>query len=304
MRRSPLKASTTRPLRSPFDLEGLAAKPASGPRSVLRVPRVLAILAAHPEGLSLAMISRRLALPKTSVFTLLGTLQQAHFVEHEHHLWRLGQAAVELGQAMGSSAQRKFPDCARPILEELAQRSGETVLLAQLSPDREQCLYVATVEPEHWLRFSVKVGSLKPAYATGSGRAMLAWLSDTELSDLLDRFSFDRITPLTVGSKRALRAGLNETRRRAVSTVDGGTVTGVMAVAAPIFDAQGAVVAAVSIGGPTERIRPVTASIEAAARDGGEQISRTLGYLGPWPAPRPAPTITTAQSSRRRASQA
>ena len=161
---------------------------------------------------------------------------------------------------------------------------GETGFLAVLSPDKLHCKYVAVVESENWLRFSVKLGSERPSYATGSGRAMLAYLPPYELDEVLRRARYAKITPRTVSSRRALLAGLKAVREQSVSVVDSGTVSGVVSIAAPIFRASdGAVRAAVSAGGPTERVVRRQRSVEHAVRECAEEISAILSFRGEWP---------------------
>ena len=72
-------------------------------------------------------------------------------------------------------------------------------------------------------------------------------------------------------------------RRKHVSVTDGGTVAGVVSVAAPIFDAGGRVMAAVSAGGPSVRLGAQLGAITRAVRGTAEDISRTLGFTGDWP---------------------
>ena len=142
---------------------------------------------------------------------------------------------------------------------------------------------MAVLETDNQLRFSVKLGSEMPAYATGTGRAMLAYLTKRELDPLLKRYAFARVTAKTIASRRALLAALAVVRERAVSTVDSGTVAGVMSVAAPIFGMDGRVRAAVSSGGPAARLAQRLTAVERAVRDCAEEISGTLGYRGEWP---------------------
>lgn len=266
-----------------FDLAALSAPQPTGPRSILRLLQVLAHLGACPHGQTLTQLCQALALPKTTLFTMVKVLEGAGYLTQHSGAYRLGAAALALGAAMAQGPRASLPECAQGILQSLAQRSGETGFLSVLTPDRQHCHYLATVESDHWLRYSVKLGSQKPAYATGTGRAMLAYLPDPELRRLLDGIRFERLTPQTISSRRALLAGLRAVRLCGVSTVDGGTVAGVVSVAAPIFDAEGSVVAAVSIGGPTSRIGPRLGTIEAAVREGARAISELLGYRGPWP---------------------
>ena len=94
---------------------------------------------------------------------------------------------------------------------------------------------------------------------------------------------FEKITPKTVGSQRSLLSTLAKVRRDQVSTTDSGTVAQVMSVAAPIFNAQGRVMAAVSAGGPTARMAPHLSAIARLVRNTAEEISNRVGWLGPWP---------------------
>lgn len=266
-----------------FDTAALTTPSHGGPRSILRLLQLLALLSAAPEGRTLAQLCQSLALPKTTLFTMLKVLLGAGYLSQDKGVYRLGKAALALGSAMSRAPDAGFPECAQGILQSLSRRTGETVFLSVLTRDRRFCKYVAVVESENWLRYSVELGSQKPAYATGTGRAMLAYLPEQEVKALLERITFERITPGTVSSRRALLAGLKEVRRHGVSTVDSGTVAGVVSVAAPIFDVEGRVAAALSIGGPSARIGLHLRSIESAVREGAKEISRALGYGGHWP---------------------
>lgn len=267
-----------------FQIEALTGSALTGPRSILRVVQVFAQLSAHPHGQTLAQLCKDLGLPKTTLFTMLKVLEKSHYLVNEAGVYRLGPQAVALGAAMADSVRRNFPDCANGVLESLCLRTGETGFLVVLTPDRQFCKYVAVVETDNWLRFSVKLGSQRPSYATGSGRAMLAYLSEGELRPLLEQLRFERVTAKTVATRSRLLASLKEVRKRAVSVVDSGTVAGVVSVAAPIFDADGHVQAAVSVGGPTMRLSNRLPAIEQAVRSGAEEISRILGFVGDWPA--------------------
>lgn len=276
------------------------AAPSDGsePRSILRTLHVLSRLAAAPQGLSLSQMSQALALPKTSLHTMLRVLERARFVSASDGRFRIGPAAVRLGTAI-AGAPRAFPDSALGVLEDVARRTGETALLAVLTPDRRSCRYVASVETENWLRFSVPVDSLKPAYATGSGQAMLAWLDDGALREALAGVRFDRITASTVSSRAALMHALRRVRERGVSTVEGGTVSGVVAVAAPVMGADGACVGAVTVGGPQARVAPRIDDIEREVAEAAQLASALLGYLGAWP-PARAPSLATHPRRRPR----
>lgn len=263
---------------SPMDARLLRGADANGPRAILRVVQVLGALAAHPRGRTLAQLCETLHVPKTTLFTMLRVLQGARYLENEDGAWRLGPEAVSLAAMIADSSRRAFPDCATPVLQALSRRTGETVFLAELSADKRRSVYVAAVETGNWLRFSVKVGTERPAYATGSGQAMLAFLPPDELAAAIAGVRFEAVTGRTVTSRRALHAALAQVRKRGVSVVDSGTVAGVVSVAAPIFGAEGQVVAAVIAGGPGERMAPRMGDIERAVKSAGEEISALLGH--------------------------
>lgn len=264
-------------MSSIFNIAALSGPPLNGPRSILRVVQVFTRLAAQPEGETLTQLCQATGLPKTTLFTMLKVLESAHYLSVDNGIYRLGPEAVTLGAAMAESARLNFPECARETLEQLSQRTGETCFLAVLTPDRQFCKYVAAVEADNWLRFSVRLGSLKPAYATGSGRAMLAFLPPDEVEALAQTYVFDKLTPLTVSSKTRLLASLRDVRQRGVSRVEGGTVLGVTSIAAPIFGFGGLVEAAITAGGPSTRVSHRLDAIESAVRDAAADISALLG---------------------------
>lgn len=269
---------------SPLDIATLVNAKAAGPRSILRLMQVLARLAAVPEGQRISELSRAVSVPKTTLFTMLKVLEQAGYLAQTDGVYRLGREAIALGAAMAKGRPADFPECARGILADTARRTGETAFLAVLAQDGLSCRYVAVVESENWLRYSVRLGSSKPAFATGTGRAMLAYLPEARVRKLLSGVKFEPITEKTVASRRALLADLKEVRRRGVSVVDGGTVAGVVSVAAPIFGPDGEVMAAISVGGPTARLAWRQRAVSDAVRDAAREISVLLGWHGPWPA--------------------
>ena len=96
-----------------LDVSTLTLGPLNGPRSILRVVQVFAKLSAHPEGQTLSQLCQSLALPKTTLHTMLKVLESANYLSSDGGAYRLGAQAVALGATMAESAQRNFPDCAK-----------------------------------------------------------------------------------------------------------------------------------------------------------------------------------------------
>ncbi|MBR0857732.1 IclR family transcriptional regulator [Bradyrhizobium liaoningense] len=257
-----------------------APEPASGPRSALRVMDILQALAAEPEGLTLAKLSDRLKLPKTSVFSLLRALEGGGYARSNNGHYTVGDQALKLGASLGQA--RSFPKCARPVLERLARETEETILLGVLSEEGHEISYVDVIESEKPLRFAVRIGNRRPLYCTAAGKAMLAFLPKDVQTTYLAQTKFVKFTEDT-SSKEELVAQFPEIRRRGVVVDANGIIDGATGIASPCFDETGLVSCSVTIAGPTARLLLTREQIERLTLKAAEQISQILGYRGPYP---------------------
>ena len=253
------------------------------PRAIVRVLRVIEVLATHARRLSLAELSLTLGIPKTSLFTILKGLAQSDYVAFENETYALGPRARKLGDAIAGA--RSFPDCARPVLEQLAHASGETVILVTLSEDRRHVIYAIVVEADSWLRFSVKAGTRRPLSAAASGHAILSYMPAIERDKYLQSGPFERFTAKTVATRTALGRVISKVRREGCAMTIDGTVAAATGIAAPYFDGNGAVKGSVLVAAPTARVAEREKQIKMAAMRGAEDISRLLGYTGAYPHP-------------------
>jgi DNA-binding IclR family transcriptional regulator len=256
------------------------AEGVAGPRSVLRVLDILSVLAARPDGWTLTEIASDLALPKTSAFSLLKTLEAGGYLRRGNGKYLLGAAAHKLGTTIANSLS--FPRCARPVLEDLARQTGETVMLGVLSEQGHEVAYVDIIESDAALRFTVRVGNRRPLYAAASGKAILAFLPEPVRKAYLAETHFIQFTAETSG-KAALIRLLPDIRRHGVVLDTNGIVDAASAIASPCFDDAEQVSCSVSIAGPTGRIVARQAEFERLCCAAGEEISRILGYQGPYP---------------------
>jgi DNA-binding IclR family transcriptional regulator len=271
-----------------------SAERAFGPRSALRVMDILQALAAEPEGLSLAKLSDRLKLPKTSVFSLLRALEGGVYVRGQNGHYTLGDQAFRLGANLVQV--RSFPKSARPVLEWLARETDETILLGVLSEEGHEISYVDVIESEKPLRFAVRVGNRRPLYCTAAGKAMLAFLPKSAQSKYLAQTKFVKFT-FDTSSKEELAAMFPDIRRRGVVVDANGIIDGATGIASPCFDAAGVVSCSVTIAGPTTRMLETRARIEQLTLKAAEQISQILGYRGPYP---PAERTEREDTGKRR----
>jgi len=253
-----------------------------GPRAVLRVPEILGAIA-NRQSASLAELCQALAVPKTSLYRLLRTLEGGGYLVNRGGQYMLGQTAHELAQAITASAPPvAFPASARPLLEVLADQTGETVMLGRLADGGDEIVYIEVIDSTAPVRFTVGIGDRRPLYSAASGKAVLAFLPEARRQAYLDRCEFVAFTPLTV-RREALPEQLRSAAKMAVAIDDGGKVMGAAGIASPVFGADGRVFAAVSAAGPAERMLENRTEIERAVIRAGRDISRLVGYRGDYP---------------------
>ena len=251
------------------------------PRAIARVFRVIEVLADQARRMSLAEMSTVLNIPKTSLFAILKGLAQEGYVVFENDTYVLGPRARKLADSINGS--RSFSELARPILEDMARTSSETVILGTLSEDRRHVLYAIVVESDSWLRFSVNVGVRRPLSSAASGHAILSYLPAAEREQYLASGPFERFTPKTVATRTSLRKVIAKVRREGCAMTVDGTVSAATGIAAPYFDRHGAVAGAVLIAAPTSRVAEREMEIRKTASQGAQAISRLLGYADVYP---------------------
>ena len=188
--------------------------------------------------------------PKATLYRLLQTLTSQHMLAYdaESQSYSLGMRLVRL--AHGAWMQSSLAPIARPHLDRLSADLGQTVHLAQL--DNAQVLYVDKRNATQPVEMFSEAGKVGPAYCTGVGKAMLAFLPDAELAAALAQQSFHRFTAHTYTSAEALRAELHAISARGFAFDKEEHETGIICVAQPILSRGGRVLGALSITGSTQ----------------------------------------------------
>jgi IclR family transcriptional regulator, acetate operon repressor len=166
----------------------------------------------------------------------------------------------------------------RPYLEELAERSEESVYIGVLDTVGAVITYVDSIESPKAVRFSVPVGAARPLYSTAAGRVLLAFGDQEWVENYLRNTRITAYTPHTIASRKALREELEKIRRTRISVSLGETFPESGAIAAPIFGADAKLIAAIAIGAPVTRLEPRLAELrpiitEVASRASGSTRS-------------------------------
>jgi DNA-binding IclR family transcriptional regulator len=229
----------------------VASKPngAGAVQSVATALDVLDCLADEPE-LGVSDLGRRLGISKSTAHRLVTTLCQKGFVQQvpESRCYRLGIRLHELGELVASRSPLR--DHALPLLESLRSQTGETVHLAV--PEGSQMFYVERLESYQGLRFSSRVGRLRPIHLTSSGKAVAAF--NPVVAEAACANGFERRTPRTIRTKEQFLRCLADTRARGYAFSIEEDEPGLASVAAPVLDRTGVARAAISVAGPAARV--------------------------------------------------
>ncbi len=254
-------------------------------KSVVKAFRLLEALAAHARPQRVTELGRELGMAKSNVHRLLRTLVELGYArQSERGLYEATLRLWERGVHVltNLTVQRVASD----HLKRLAVASAEQTNLA--IRDGFDVLYVAAIEAVHVNRARPVLGRRAPIHCVACGKAILAYEPDAVMRAAAKQLQ--SATPRTIGTLERLRAELAEVRRRGFATNLSEWRSGVHGVAAPIAGPDGAMVAAVSIAGPAERLhakrlRTLAPLVVEAAR----AISLDLAYATASAATLPTP---------------
>ena len=223
-----------------------------------------------------AELSRRMDLPRASVFRLLQTLEQMGFVERvgDSANYKLGIAVLRLGFEFLASME--LTEHGRPVLDDLCNATGLSAHL--VVRDAREVVFVAKAAGRATLFNSIQVGARLPAHATVLGRVLLANLSMADLKALYAGVTLRAFTPQTPTTLAALKAMVQQDAARGYGISQGGFESGISTIAAPVMDDRHAVTAAVSVTVPEAQVDAASldalvAQVRAAAAKLTHRIS-------------------------------
>ena len=162
------------------------------------------------------------------------------------------------------------------ILSDLRERTQENVRLAVL--ERQSVVFLHDFESPQTLRLRSGTGQLRPAFCTAEGLCLLSGLREPELSEFMAHPRAAR-TPKTVTDEDEMRLRIRKTKRLGYAVEDEECDDGTRCIAAPIYNGDGLIVAAVGIAGPRIRIRKREfGKLAPLATECAQTISERLGY--------------------------
>jgi IclR family pca regulon transcriptional regulator len=213
--------------------------------------------------LSLTDVAQITGLSRAAARRYLLTLTRLGYAEHDGKFFSLTPKILRLGYAYLSSTS--LPVRIQPFLERVSETTGESSSAAVL--DDTDVVYIARSATRRIMSIGLGIGSRLPAFCTSLGRAILAWKDPAWLDAYFRRVPLEARTPWTLTEEAAVRAALEEVRRRGYALVDEELELGLRSMAVPVQNAKGEVVCAINI------------SIQASRMTADELVASALPVL-------------------------
>ncbi|WP_019203826.1 IclR family transcriptional regulator [Tsukamurella sp. 1534] len=257
--------------------DGAAGGPPRGVQAVDRAISVLELLAREGEA-GVSEVAAAIGVHKSTAFRLLSALESRELVEQNDSRgkYRLSHGILRLASTM--STRQNIANLAQPVCDALAAEVGETVNVAVIrgvySINVCQALGPSAVGTQNW------VGAPTPLHATSSGKVLLAHQSMSTADRLIRELPLEKFTGHTVTRPKLLRGQLAVIEEQGHGTSFEELEEGLNAVAVPVRDHTGSVVAALSASGPVYRFtRERIAEVTPAVITAGREISHRMGYF-------------------------
>lgn len=249
-------------------------------QSLERVLGLISLIEASEKGEStLAELTKESGLPPSTIHRIINVLIKHRYIyqDKETRSYRLGSRLVELGlKARDSLDVRRL---ALPIMETLTTETNETSYLT--IRNGYYGVYIEKVESNQNLRLFEPLGAVVPLHLGASRKVLLAYLPDSTVDEMYVRGFLKSKTAETTVDPEELKEQLKTIRQNGVAVSFGENIENAAAVAAPVWDSEGNVIASLSIAGPaarlsTDRVNELTKIIKKSA----DEISIGMGWTG------------------------
>lgn len=246
--------------------------------SVDRAICILNVIAASENGLGVTEISRSLDCGVSATYHLINTLRQGDLLQQDMQTKKYSIGVGLFRLCALAQRQNTLVTIAQPFLDELSTICAETSNLVILQ--EREAVYVAQSEYNNVVKMFTQLGARVPYYCTAGGKAILSCYPKEKQQAFLRETRFFAFTPRTIVRRVDLMREFVRIRERGYAFDREEREPGVTCVAAPVFDASGEAIAAVSISGPTYRMenKGIDRMVRAVC-DSAAALSARLGYV-------------------------
>lgn len=244
--------------------------------SVIKAMEIIELLASSNEEIGVTEISQKLNYGVSATYHLLMTLKLCKIIEQNSRtkkyrlglkLWKIGKMARE---------QNHLTVLIQPYLKKLRELTDETANLTIL--DNGEIVYIAQDESMRLVRMFTKIGARIPLHCSAAGKVLLAYQPKEKQDSVIEVSNFQKFTDKTITNPEKLKQELKIIRQNGYAFDDEERELGVSCVAAPIFDFDGEVIAAISVSGPSSRFSlPNRENLIKHVLDVTKEVSVQLG---------------------------
>ncbi|QXT39396.1 IclR family transcriptional regulator [Gymnodinialimonas ceratoperidinii] len=221
-------------------------------------------------------VNATLELPKPTIHRLFATLEEEGFLQRDMDGRTYSPGPRMRVLATSTLSSLRIRTARQAILRRLSREIGETCNIAL--PDRESMLYLERVETEWPLRIQLPQGTRVPFHATASGKMYLSSLAQSHLQRYLNATNLTEHTENTITDADTLIAELEEVRRNGYALDREEFMSDMIALAVPIMETNGRLMATLSFHAPTQRFdidRAITCL--EALQEASEELSKLIG---------------------------
>ncbi len=219
--------------------------------ALMKATQVLELVVSEDFGISASELAVRLKIPRQTAHRTVRALEEMGFLIRavSREKYEIGPTLRQLANKIQISTYRRGPW--RAILKQVVEQSGESCNVAVL--DGDEIIYIDRVECRSPLRVQFEVGSHVPSFCTAIGKLLLAHLPHAARKKLLAQMPLHKLTEQSITDHRALETDLRMIRKQGYAINNGEFIRGIIAVAVPIYNENGEVIAGIAIHAPVLR---------------------------------------------------
>ncbi len=246
-------------------------------QSIKRATDILGIFIQEKRTMGITDFAVRLSLPKTTISSIVQTLEALKFLEKDHitSKYRLGPALFQLGMKYATNMDLVI--IARAWMERLCFQFMEPVNVGMLAGDR--VIVVLRVEPENRFMVFPQAGSVIPVHTTCIGKILFAHMPADERNAILQNYPFEKLTANSIDDRERFMVELDRVKREGIAFDSEESIVGLAGIGGPIFNYTGQTVAGFVITGKAENIRKQREKMISAVRYTSSQVSAQLGFV-------------------------
>lgn len=243
-------------------------------QTIQKIGPVLDLFTVEQPEWGVSEVAEAIGVPRSSAHALLSSLVETGLLQSRGRgRYRIGWRVLELSETLRGTVNVR--SVAYPVLERLVEQYGETSHLAIM--DRSRVLYIEKILGTHMVTVvGARVGAQLEPHCSAVGKVLLAHRGHDEITRILGDTSMRRLTPTTITDPATLCDELGAVRRTGVAYDRGEAIPDVHCVAAPVRDAMGSVIAAVSVTVPENRFTRARAEFTQAVKAVAAEISSRL----------------------------